>query len=122
MISKRRGCADGSTQWTVRLGRGGLSHPGFDWEAGQKVLGRKAQRLPSTVGLALVGGDGLESQGPFELADDLLMQAAARPKAPQAPHAQLETGGHRSKFPGAVVGGEQVESIILAGRVNTRLR
>ena len=107
MISKPRVCTDRSTQWAVRfVGAGAFHRPGFDLEVGQKIVDQHDQLLPSIVGLVLVGGDGLESQRTLELADDLLMQAAARPKAPQATHAQLKVGGHRSIFPSAVVGVE----------------
>ena len=98
-------------------GCGGVSSPRLRSGSRTKGWGPERPTAAQRCGPRSGGWETLESPGPFELADDLLLQAAARPKAPQAPHAPLEAGGHCSKVPGAVAGVEQVELILLAGRV-----
>lgn len=98
-----------------------LPQSGFDLEVGQEVVGDQDELLPGAVGLVVLRGDGIEGQVALEFSYGLLVQSPPAHEAPQGAGAQGQVGGHRAVFEGAVVGVEEVELVVLSGRVHDLL-
>src|SRR6202158_6024575 len=72
---------------------------------------------PGAVGTAVIGGNHVESKLPLEFREGVFLRAAAVGEVPQVLRGEAEIGRHRGVFEVTVVGGEQIELVILRAQM-----
>ena len=94
-----------------------LDCPRFDLEIHQEVVCQDDQLLPGAVGTILVRRDRVEGQAAFELAYGLLVRPTAAHETPECSCSEGKVGCDRRVFPGPVVRIEQIQLVVLPGRM-----
>src|SRR5208282_4863005 len=76
-------------------------------------MGEDGELEPGAVGPVVIGGDRVEGKLTLEFGEGLLLRAAASGEIPQGARGKCEIGRYRGVFEVTVVGGEQIELVIL---------
>ena len=90
-------------------------------EAADQVVGEDRELLPEFIGLTIARRDRIEGEVLLELAECLLVTAAASHEVPERSDAEFQVGGDGGVLEVAVVGIEEIKLEILGGLVKDTL-
>jgi hypothetical protein len=93
--------------------RFGSSQSRMQLKAPHQVMREDGELEPGAVGPVAIGGNHIEGKFALEFGAGLFLRVAAGGKVPQALRGEREIGRHRGVFKVTVVGGEQVELVII---------
>ena len=86
-------------------------------KAAHQVMRQHAELEPGAVGAVVIGGYHVESKFALEFGNGLFLGAAAGSEVPQGARGEGKIGRHRGIFEVTVVGGEEVELVVLGARM-----
>lgn len=86
-------------------------------KASRQVMGQDAELEPGAVGAVVISGNHVEGKLAFELRESFFLRAAAGSEKPQGARGEDEISRHRRVFEVTVVGGEEIELVILGARM-----
>ena len=93
--------------------RFGSSQSRMQLKATHQVMREDGELEPGAVGPVVIGGHHVEGKLALEFGEGLFLRAAAGGEGPQGLRGKREIGRHRGVFEVTVVGGEQIELVIL---------
>ena len=86
-------------------------------KAAHQVMRQHAELEPGAVGAVVIGGYHVESKFTLEFGKGLFLGATAGSEVPQGAWGEGKIGRHRGIFEVTVVGGEEVELVVLGARM-----
>src|SRR5208282_737561 len=111
--AQRLDASDSVAIGALARARFGSSQSRMQLKASHQVMGEDGELEPGAVGPIVIGGHHVEGKLALEFGEGLFLRAAAGGEVPQHLWGEAEIGRHRGVFEVTVVGGEQVELVIL---------